>query len=384
MTDDHTFVFDDTRQPRIYCDKASVNAIRIFREMPVSLVDHAVRADMLWIRRGFSQLYNRLSRYQLLNHIPGEKQMVDKGRLTQALQTYSGSQTEFPFNLEDFYQQTYCLYLKDQAEDFLAGAAVAGETEDLWILKPTDLSEGEGIKIISARSEAKEFVTGSADGNSSQRDSYIAQKYIRRPLLLQQRKSEIRIYWIIACLEPLQVMMFHEGTVRLNSLPFRLADFDNQLVHITNVKQQYNHPDFDPNTVLKWSFDDLDAYLADTLQLTSADFIDSQLKPQLKQILAFVVRATQQALISTPSNGLFFGLFGADIILDDQLKPWLTEIQKGPSLSFDDSIKRKVIAPLIQKTAMLEIDLQARFRRHEPIVQSDCPDGFEWVINEAC
>ena len=352
--------------------------------MPVSLVDHAVRADMLWIRRGFSQLYNRLSRYQLLNHIPGEKQMVDKGRLTQALQTYSGSQTEFPFNLEDFYQQTYCLYLKDQAEDFLAGSAVAGETEDLWILKPTDLSEGEGIKIISARSEAKEFVTGSADGNSSQRDSYIAQKYIRRPLLLQQRKSEIRIYLRRACLEPGEVMMFHEGTVRLNSLPFRLADFDNQLVHITNVKQQYNHPDFDPNTVLKWSFDDLDAYLADTLQLTSADFIDSQLKPQLKQILAFVVRATQQALISTPSNGLFFGLFGADIILDDQLKPWLTEIQKGPSLSFDDSIKRKVIAPLIQKTAMLEIDLQARFRRHEPIVQSDCPDGFEWVINEAC
>jgi len=383
LTDDHTFVLDDTRQPRIYCDKASRNAVSIFRELPVSFAKHPVRADMLWIRRGYSQLYNRLSRYQLLNHIPGEEQMVNKGYLTQALQTYSASQTEFPFSLEDFYQQTYCLYLEDQTADFLAGSGSAGETEDLWILKPTDLSQGEGIKIISARSEAKEFVTGSADGNSSQRDDYIAQKYIRRPLLLQQRKSEIRIYWIIACLEPLQVLMFHEGTVRLNSLPFRLADFDNQLVHITNVKQQYSHPDFDPNTVLKWSFDDLDAYLADTLKFTSADFIDSQLKPQLKQILAFVVRATQQALISKPSNGLFFGLFGADIILDDQLKPWLTEIQKGPGLSLDDSIKRKVIAPLIQKTAMLEIDLQARFRRHEPIEQSDCPDGFDWVINEA-
>ena len=189
---------------------------------------------------------------------------------------------------------------------------------------------------------------------------------------------------MIACLEPLQVLMFHEGTVRLNSLPFKLADFDNQLVHITNVKQQYDHPDFDPNTVLKWSFDDLDSYLADTLKLTSADFIDSQLKPQLKQILAFVVRATQEALISTPSNGLFFGLYGADIILDDQLKPWLTEIQKGPGLSLDDSIKRKVIPPLIQNTAMLAIDLQARLRRQEPIEQSDCPEVFDWVINDAC
>lgn len=384
MTDDHTFIFDDTRQPSIYCDNASGNAISVFRELPVSFAKHPARADMLWIRRGYSQFYNRLSRYQLLNHIPGEKQMVNKGFLTQALQAFSETQTEFPFALEDFYQETYCLFLKDQTADFLAGSTSAGDTEDLWILKPTDLSQGEGIKIISARSEAKEFVTDSVHGDPGKPDSYIAQKYIRRPLLLHQRKSEIRIYWMIACLEPLQVLMFHEGTVRLNSLPFKLADFDNQLVHITNVKQQYDHPDFDPNTVLKWSFDDLDSYLADTLKLTSADFIDSQLKPQLKQILAFVVRATQEALISTPSNGLFFGLYGADIILDDQLKPWLTEIQKGPGLSLDDSIKRKVIPPLIQNTAMLAIDLQARLRRQEPIEQSDCPEVFDWVINDAC
>ena len=348
--------------------------------MPVSFARHPARADLLWIRRGYSKYYNRLSRYQLLNHIPGEKQMVDKGSLTQALQLFSTSQTEFTFNLEDFYQETYCLYLKDQAEDFLAGSASTGEAEDLWIVKPTDLSQGEGIKIISSRSEADAFV----DGNSHEGIDYIAQKYIETPLLLQQRKSEIRIYWLIACLEPLQVLMFHEGTVRLNSLPFKLADFDNQLVHITNVKQQHNHPDFDPNTVLKWSFDDLDSYLADTLKLTPSGFIESQLKPQLKQILAFVVRATQQALVSTPPNGLFFGLFGADIILDDQLKPWLTEIQKGPGLSLDDPIKNRVVQPLVRKTALLEIDIQARLRRHEPIEQSDCPEGFEWVINDAC
>lgn len=384
MTDDHTFDFDDSKQLSIYCDSGSGNAISVFRNMPVSFVDHPARADLLWMRRGYTNFFKRVSKYQLLNHIPGEKHMVNKGFLTQALQAFSASQTEFTFSLEDFYQETYCLYLKDQTAHFLAGSGSTGKAEDLWIMKPTSLSQGEGMKIISARSEAKKYVSDSIYSDSSVGNSYIAQKYIESPLLLQKRKSEIRIYWLIACLEPLQVLMFYDGTVRLNSLPFKLADFDNQLVHITNVKQQHDHPDFDPNTVLKWSFADLDSYVADTLKLTSSGFIESCLKPQLKQILAFVVRAAQADLVARPSNGLFFGLYGADIILDDQLKPWLTEVQKSPGLSLDDPIKRRVISEVIEKTALLQVDLQARFRRHEPIEQKDAPEGFEWIINDAC
>jgi hypothetical protein len=79
---------------------------------------------------------------------------------------------------------------------------------------------------------------------------------------LHVRKSEIRIYWLIASLRPLLVLMHREGTVRLNSQPFRLQDFENTLIHITNIHQQKIHPDYDPSLVLKWSFAEFQDHLA--------------------------------------------------------------------------------------------------------------------------
>jgi len=188
---------------------------------------------------------------------------------------------------------------------------------------------------------------------------------------------------MIACLEPLQVLIFHEGTVRLNSLPFKLDDFDNTLIHVTNVRQQHKHREFDSETVLKWSFENLGRYVADTLRLADEHFIEQELKPQLKQQLAFVVRAGLEALRSHPINGLFFGLFGADIILDDQLRPWLTEIQKGPGLDFDDPIKQRVVPPMLTEAVSIVTEIQAKLRRGEGIKHLDNAVGFEWVINDA-
>jgi len=80
---------------------------------------------------------------------------------------------------------------------------------------------------------------------------YIIQRYIKNPLLLQGRKSEFRLYWLIACLDPLLVLLYREGMVRLNSQPFQLGNFEKTLIHVTNVYQQKLHPDYDPELLLK-------------------------------------------------------------------------------------------------------------------------------------
>ncbi|MBT7874247.1 MAG: hypothetical protein HN758_07465, partial [Verrucomicrobia bacterium] len=41
---------------------------------------------------------------------------------------------------------------------------------------------------------------------------YVAQRYIKRPLLLDGRKSEVRFYWLIASVDPLLVLIYPEGT----------------------------------------------------------------------------------------------------------------------------------------------------------------------------
>ena len=160
-------------------------------------------------------------------------------------------------------------YLPDHCNSFFSQKTSEPDKNDLWILKPGNLSSGRGIRIIWDREEARALAEASKTPSSgSKQKQYIAQRYIKNPLLLEGRKSEIRIYWLIASLDPLLVLIFKEGTVRLNSLPFKLDDFENQLVHVTNIYQQEHHPDFDPNIVLKWSFADLDSYVTQDLGLT--------------------------------------------------------------------------------------------------------------------
>ncbi len=212
---------------------------------------------------------------------------------------------------------------------------------------------------------------------------YIIQRYIKNPLLLDGRKSELRIYWLIASLDPLLVLMYKEGTVRLNSHPFRLEDFDNTLIHVTNVYQQKIHPGFDPSVILKWSFSDWERYLVEERKIARPDFVTNELKPRLRRCLAFVVDSARAMLAQCPGKGLHFGLFGADVILDDTLCPWLAEVQKGPGLSHDDPVKRQLLPDAVGEAARIALEIRRRKRHGESLAELDAVRNFEWVIREA-
>jgi len=55
-----------------------------------------------------------------------------------------------------------------------------------------------------------------------------------------------------------------------------------------------------------------------------------------------------------------------DVILDDNLRPWLTEIQDGPSLSLDPGTKSIVIKEMLEELTdiMLDVDNAHRFNDH--------------------
>jgi hypothetical protein len=79
---------------------------------------------------------------------------------------------------------------------------------------------------------------------------------------------------------------------------------------------------------------------------------------------------------------LFFGLFGADFILDDQLTPWLTEIQKSPGLSQDDDVKRGVVFPMLKGAASTVLEILALKRSNRPLTALSSTHGYEWVIRD--
>jgi len=353
----------------------------------LDFVETPNEADLIWMRRRYRGVQEILRKDQLFNHIPREGAMTDKGELTGHLKAFDRRQATYDLSLDDFYPETYRLYLEEERRAFFAQLPPEDVQDNLWILKPVDLSSGKGVRVLWRFDGLKKFYQepdgAHLDPKMDGDREYIVQRYIKNPLLLEGRKSEIRLYWLIACLDPLLVLMYREGTVRLNSLPFRLDDFENVLIHVTNVYQQRRHPEYDPSLTLKWSFSRLQSYITRTLKLADSDFVEKQLKPRFRRYLAVVVRSVAESLRETSARGLYFGLYGADLILDDALHPWLTEVQKGPGLSYSDPVKKRVLPKMLCEAASIVLEVQERKREGMSLTQLDSVHGFEWVIHTA-
>lgn len=367
---------------RFHIDRASVNVRDIVAGMPVETVGTPDAADLVWMRRAYRGWYARLKPWQALNHIPNEGVMTRKADLAGALHAHDPVAAIDGFSLRDFYPPTYRLDDPAERARFLAELPVEDSPQRPWILKPSTLSRGIGIRVGWQMTRLRRSLAAGRSVRFLHEGASvpcIIQRYIPDLLLLEGRKSELRIYWLIASLDPLLVLMYRQGTVRLTSREFKLGDFDDPLIHITNTYQQKRHGGVGPDTVLKWDFPHLQAYLTRE-KATPADHVESVLVPRLGRVLERVVHACIGELRQLPAAGHFFGLYGADVILDDALNPWLTEIQKGPGLSYDDAVKQTVIPPMLRGSLEFQMQVLRAKRAGRPLSDLPVPPGFLRVI----
>ena len=366
----------------LYCDPASANARLVFDKMQVQFASTPQDANVLWMRRGYTHALQNLATHQTINHLPNERALIDKSHLARGLQRLPESLPGAALPLDDFYPKTFCLETTAEIEQFRA--MVNAEPKGApWIMKPADLSKGRGIKIFDHPKAVTAWLNQyeAQQRQDPKASTFIAQRYLTNPLLLNHRKSEIRLYFLVLTLSPLRVLLCNEGTVRLNTLPFELGQWDNPLIHITNVYQQKKHPNYDPDAVLKWGFSDLEDHLVATGQ-AEPGFIAQQLRPKLKAILRHTLRATQTVLTQAPPQGACFALFGADIILNAALNPWLTEVQKGPGLSLNDAVKRAVLPAMLAEAIALAEEARFKTLNQQSMAKLQAQSNFEWVIND--
>ena len=218
------------------------------------LVDHPEDADLVCvINRCHLGAYIPAPRSQAFNLLPWDQPMTDKALLAKHLHAFDAvvgegdplgkSSRIIPptFHLNDLKQKRgFVAAIKACEAGSRPGAASSGGTVSAcgqpWILKRTDLSNGQGATIVPRPSAAwaagPELANLTAHGHR-----WIAQRYITDLLLLDGRKSELRVYWLVASLKPL-VVLYNTGTVRLNAAKYTRSDYGNDLVHITNTRRQ--------------------------------------------------------------------------------------------------------------------------------------------------
>lgn len=110
----------------------------------------------------------------------------------------------------------------------------------IWICKPGENSNrGRGIKIARNLSEVRREIE-----EMEHRHTIIIQKYIENPMLIDERKFDIRCYLLIVTYNAITKGYWYEhGYIRTTSEKYSLSD-ENMMVHLTNDAIQKNGKDY--------------------------------------------------------------------------------------------------------------------------------------------
>ena len=102
---------------------------------------------------------------------------------------------------------------------------------NIWIIKPGENSNrGNGIIITD---KLKVIISYISEFESNH--TFIIQKYIENPLLINKRKFDIRCFTLLTSINGnLKGYFYNEGYIRTSSNDFSLVNLENKFIHLTN------------------------------------------------------------------------------------------------------------------------------------------------------
>jgi hypothetical protein len=209
-----------------------------------------------------------------------------------------------------------------------------------WITKPSNSYGGKEIKIFSEYRDLMEHC-------SELHAATIIQKYISNPLLLNKRKFDIRAHVLIT-----PEKMWFSSIMYLRQAPENYdSTTENSRQHLTNIAL---HRD-ESNIRL---FEECIPFGLTQEKVT--DFISS-----LRPLFAHAQEVEKQYRLLEGVQFETFELLGLDIMFDQDLKPWLLEINKDPA--FKSEGVHRVHGPALVGDTLREIIFHPRFPESEAV-----------------
>ncbi|BHF66778.1 Tubulin polyglutamylase ttll4 [Sparganum proliferum] len=184
---------------------------------------------------------------------------------------------------------------------------------------------------------------------------HLLNKYLHNPFLINNSKFDLRIYVFVYSLKPLCVFVHEDGLARFASQKYSNSPrlVGNRFIHLTNYSVNRLNVEYVVNNSEesckghKWSLKALWSYLR------SQGIDTDKVWADIKDVVVKTCLATEsllKAAVDTYCVSTFSvqELFGFDIFLDENLKPWLLEVNVSPSMHSDSPLDVKVKGTMIK------------------------------------
>lgn len=297
------------------------------------------------------QLIREIHPNQRYNHFPSTFQL---GRKDFMYKHHAMFKAIYP---KDYSFAPETFILPDEAEKFQIKAKRSPKTK--WIAKPVGLSRGRGIHILKGKEEFKELCQLSQGKHGN---NYLLSRYISNPHLINQKKYDLRVYVLITSMSPLKIYMYKEGLVRFATENYKKGSYDNIFIHLTNYSINQQNTKYVPNDTgrdfqifSKWSFEEYAKYFQENNQKDVFTLIMGKIKDI---IVKTIITSAERNLtdVSPSKKSTLFELYGFDILIDENYKAWLIEVNVGPSMHctspLDLQIKSNLFSDIVNVTGL--------------------------------
>lgn len=325
-----------------------------FRHAGFKFTENKSHWNASWGRQYNPDEYQKCQSWQKINHFATAFLMGRKDHLNTRMKELKSRVGDFA----SFYPTSYLLpedqnVLKENWEKF-----------PVWIIKPSASSRGRGIHLLTSKD------------NEPPTEAGVVQEYISRPLLITKRKFDIRLYVLITSIEPLRIYIHHAGLARFCTHEYDPnGDPNDLMMHLTNFSVNKENDKFircdnDTESIQdsKWSLDFFLKYI-DSIGHSSEKLMREFERICVATIIAGMCEIKKKHMVYIPHRHTSYEMYGVDIMLDEDFKCHLVEVNISPSLSgMDSKLDKRLKYPL-----NLDLLRMARIIDCNPQLEQPCP-----------
>lgn len=267
-------------------------------------------------------------------------------------------------------------------EQFFLKSVKESKKRPLWIVKPGENSNrGNGITVCDMLEQIKDELRNDLHPTTGEKRTFVIQKYIEKPFLIHKRKFDIRCYGMMTSINGIiQGYFYEDGYLRTTSKEYSTSDISNPYVHLTNDAVQKYSDDYGKyENGNKLSYRDFQRYLDFHCSEIKVNFYE-RILPQIKEM----IRDTMKAVflkIDPQRRAHTMEVYGYDILIDANLKPWLLEVNTNPCLELSAPYLSLIIPAMIDNAFRISLDTMFPDPSRKP-TDSFSINKFELIFHE--
>ena len=313
-------------------------------------------------------------KYQKINRFYNYNEYVSKSLLYI---NYKPFQDKFPKDY-NYMLETYSFpnEKKEIVEKFSKYSLK--KDNDVWMVKPKMGSLGLEISILTNFSEIK-------------LNNFLITKYLHNPHLIRGYKYDLRFHGLVSTIKPLKLYLYNEGLVRLASEKYNFSASapNNRYSFLTNLfinkknKEKFIYPKSIEN------IEDSNLWNLNTFQKYCArnNISYEKLYSEVGDIFVKMMITVREKIIENIEKtklqySNFYHLIGFDIILDENLKPYLLETNRRCGFRNDNDAEKyytyNIVADTLNIIGLRPKDLNSKSEKKskEDIIKENVEESL--------